>query len=138
MRLALLHPPELSFVQQAATGPRTLHLMPIDCTPFIDIAPRGHRPRIGKEARVPLGGARVTPSTAAKVAAWMATLGTSRGITLDRLVSFGLAHGFSKATKKPALPTTAHAGNLPMPKAQRVAFPFSVKSNPNQQKRHGS
>lgn len=68
----------------------------IDPTPFITITPRGHRPRLGaKLARVPLGGARVAPATAAKLAAWMAQIGKSRGITLDLLVTFADENGFN-------------------------------------------
>lgn len=63
-------------------------------TDFPTIAPRGHRPRLGKQLRVPFPGCTVAPITLLRFDAMCVAAGTSRGLVLDRLVN-----------QTPAIPT---------------------------------
>ena len=70
-----------------------------DSHPFTSIAPRGHRPRMGDAARVPLAGAYVDPRTAGLLAEWMDS-GLSRGLVIDQLAAFAAARGFAPTAPK--------------------------------------
>ncbi len=66
----------------------------IDPTPFIQVsAPRGHRRRFGKHARVQMSGSFVDVSTARRAAKWCGKAG-SMGLLLDQLFAFAIRKGF--------------------------------------------
>jgi len=72
----------------------------IDPTPFLEIAPRGGRPRIARELRQYFCGCRVTPATNAQIEEWCEHFACSRGLLLDQLVAFALVRGFVRSTSK--------------------------------------
>jgi len=73
----------------------------IDATPFIQVAaPRGHRRKFGKKARVTLPGATVDESTHKQIKAWMRASGRSRGLVLDEVVAYARGERFTP-TKQP-------------------------------------
>jgi len=87
----------------------------IDASPFLSLAPRGHRPRIGTEPRVHLSSTTVDPQTKAQIVKWIAEMGATQGVVLDSLVSFGVNKGFPKNKKASAarstVPTLAQLPN---------------------------
>ena len=56
--------------------------MPLDFA----LPSRGHRPRLNREARVPLPTSTVKPSNLARVNGWKAHLQQSRGLVLDQVI----------------------------------------------------
>jgi predicted transcriptional regulator len=108
----------------------------IDPTEFIDIMPRGHRPRAGKELRVCFTSCTVTPETLRALNRLANDLDVSRGKMLDRLIADYSARQMANATKIPARTTTSHAGTKPIPKPQPAAPALSVKPKPIKSSRH--
>lgn len=68
--------------------------------PFVSIAARGHRPRIGKEPRLHLSSTTVDDSTLNNIHLWMAMGKVKQGILIDRLVTFAALHNFPATLKK--------------------------------------
>jgi hypothetical protein len=74
--------------------------IPIKAAPFIAIAPRGHRQRIGKEPRVLLASTTVDVSTKAQLKVWQSTSNKNLGAVLDSCVSFAKQKGFARSLPK--------------------------------------
>lgn len=72
----------------------------IDASPFIQLAPRGHRQRIGKEPRVLLASTTVDVSTKAQLKVWQAITDDNLGGVLDAVVSFAKSKGFPRSIHK--------------------------------------
>lgn len=110
----------------------------IDATPFIDITRHGHRPFIGKEKRVTLTSSTVEPVTLRQLNDWMVALDVSRGILLDQLTAFAVAHGFVKPAKKTAGPATTPQPAAPTYLRTPSTTPAvpSVNRNPKPAIRH--
>lgn len=67
--------------------------------PFLSIATRGHRPRLGKEPRVLISSTTVDPKTRDQIQAWMKRTGLKQGVLMDRLITFATARRFLRPAK---------------------------------------
>lgn len=75
--------------------------MPIPNEEFPSIAPRGHRPLLGKAPRVVLSSCMVDQATYDYISRQMAVTGLSRGLVLDRMAVQAAAQSFRSLDSKP-------------------------------------
>lgn len=92
----------------------------IDASSFLSLAVRGHRKRIGKEPRVHLSSTTVDVQTKAQIVKWVADMGATQGVVLDKLTEFGSANGFLQKAKRRVEFHVAHAAQLPKPRSVRA------------------
>jgi predicted secreted protein len=93
----------------------------IEATPFIALAVRGHRKRIGKEVRVLLSSTTVDVTTKETLAAWKEQTGRNLGGVLDATVSFAKSRGFPRTSdKKTASVRSTGPDAAQLPKSRSV------------------